>query len=127
MADITPAAGNFFVGFHAISLGNQGFLAVDDVVISVGPLATSEALKRAVGIFPNPSASGVFNVEIHGANAKQALAVEVTNMLGQRVYTGTAKDNFRSEVNLSTLAAGIYTLKVRNGEEYTMQQISIVK
>ena len=127
VADITPAAGNFFVGFHAISLGNQGFLAVDDVVISVGPLATSEALKRAVGIFPNPSASGVFNIEIHGANAKQALAVEVTNMLGQRVYTGTAKDNFRSEVNLSTLAAGIYTLKVRNGEEYTMQQISIVK
>lgn len=41
--------------------------------------------------------------------------------------TGTAKDNFRSEVNLSSLAPGIYNIKVRNGEEYTMQQISIVR
>ena len=126
--DITPAtAGTYYVGFHAISTAYQGFLAVDDVVITAGPLATSEALKRAVSVFPNPSNTGSFNLEIHGANAKQAMAVEVTNMLGQRVYTGTAKDNFRNTVDLSTLASGIYTLKVRNGEEYTQQQISIVK
>ena len=127
VADITPAAGTYYVGFHAISLGDQGFLAVDDLSISAGPLATSEALKRAVSVFPNPSTSGVFNLEIHGANAKQALGVEVTNMLGQRVYIGTAKDNLRTDVDLSSLAAGIYTIKVRNGEEFTMQQISIVK
>ena len=127
VADITTAAGTYYVGFHAISLANQGFLAVDDLTISASPLATSEALKRAVSVFPNPSNSGVFSLEIHGANARQALSVEVTNMLGQRVYTGTAKDNFRSEVDLSSLASGIYSLKVRNGEEYTMQQISIVK
>ncbi|GAB3871306.1 hypothetical protein GCM10028824_20940 [Hymenobacter segetis] len=126
--DITPAtAGNFYVGFHAISQANQGFLAIDDLTISAGPLATSEALKRAVSVFPNPSTTGVFNLEIHGANAKQAMAVEVTNMLGQRVYTGSAKDNFSNSVNLSSLASGIYSIKVRNGEEYTQQQISIVK
>jgi len=125
--DFTPAAGTYYVGFHATSVGDQGFLAVDDVTISAGPLATSEALKRAVSVFPNPSATGVFSLEVHGANAKQALGVEVTNLLGQRVYTGTAKDNFRNDVDLSGLAAGLYSLKVRNGEEYTMQQISIVK
>jgi hypothetical protein len=126
VADIT-AAGTYYVGFHAISQANQGFLAVDDLVITAGPLATSEALKRAVSVFPNPSNTGSFNLEIHGANAKQAMTVEVTNMLGQRVYTGTAKDNFRNTMDLSTLASGIYNLKVRNGEEYTQQQISIVK
>ena len=110
-----------------MSLANQGFLAVDDVMIAASPLATSEALRRAVSVFPNPSTSGMFSVEIHGANAWQALSVEVTNLLGQRVYTGTAKDNFRNDVDLSSLANGIYSLKVRNGEEYTMQQISIVK
>ena len=125
--DLTSVAGTYFVGFHVISSGNQGFLAVDDLMITAGPLATSEALKRAVSVFPNPSTSGVFNLEIHGANAKQALGVEVHNMLGQQVYTGTAKDNFRTNVDLSTLAAGIYIIKVRNGAEYTMQQISIVK
>ncbi|GAB3861912.1 hypothetical protein GCM10028822_41980 [Hymenobacter terrigena] len=126
--DITPAtAGNYYVGFHAISQADQGFLAIDDLSISAGPLATSEALKRAVSVFPNPSNTGVFNLEIHGANAKQAMSVEVTNMLGQRVYTGSAKDNFSNSVNLSSLASGIYSIKVRNGEEYTQQQISIVK
>ncbi|HEX8328458.1 MAG TPA: T9SS type A sorting domain-containing protein [Hymenobacter sp.] len=127
VADITPASGTFFVGFHATSFADQGFLAVDDVMITAGPLATSEALKRAVSVFPNPSATGVFNLEIHGANAKKALNVEVTNMLGQRVYTGMAKDNLRTAVDLSKLASGIYNIKVLNGEEYTMQQISIVK
>jgi hypothetical protein len=127
VADIVAPAGNYYVGFHAISTANQGFLAVDDLTITAGPLATSEALKRAVSVYPNPSNTGSFNLEIHGANAKQAMAVEVTNTLGQRVYTGSAKDNFRNTVDLSSLASGIYILKVRNGEEYTQQQISIVK
>lgn len=127
VADITPASGTYYVGFHATSLANQGFLAIDDLTITASPLATSEALKRAVSVFPNPSNTGSFNLEIHGANAKQAMSVEVTNMLGQRVYTGSAKDNFSNTVDLSTLTSGIYTLKVRNGQEYTQQQISIVK
>lgn len=126
-ADITVPGGTYFVGFHAISPGDRGFLAIDDITISAGPLATSEALKRAVSVFPNPSNTGVFNLEIHGANAKQAMVVEVTNMLGQRVYTGTAKDNFQNSVNLSGLQSGIYSITVRNGQEYTQQQISIVK
>lgn len=126
VADITPANGTFYVGFHATSLANQGFLAIDDLTITASPLATSEALKRAVSVFPNPSNSGQFSLEIHGANAAQ-LAVEVTNLLGQRVYSGTAKDNLRTLVDLSALPSGIYSLKVRNGGEFTMQQISIVK
>jgi hypothetical protein len=69
----------------------------------------------------------VFTLQVQGANAKQVLSVEVTNMLGQGVYTGTARDNFSNTVDLSALASGIYSIKVRNGEEYTQQQISIVK
>ena len=90
-------------------------------------LATSAALRRAVSVFPNPSASGVFTVEVQGANARQGLGVEVTSMLGQRVYTGTAQDNVRTAVDLSSLAPGIYTLILRNGQEYTQQKISIVR
>ena len=53
--------------------------------------------------------------------------MEVTNLLGQRVYSGSAKDNFRNELNLSNLPAGIYSLKVKSGSDYFQQQISIVK
>ena len=89
-------------------------------------LGTSTALQRAVSVFPNPSASGLFNVEIHGANTRQALGVEVLNLLGQRVYTGGAKDDGRTAVDLSGLAAGIYTLTLRSGRESVQQKISIV-
>jgi hypothetical protein len=129
VADIQPSGtgvGLFYVGFHAISAPNQFFLAVDDVSIALIS-ANSSVLTRAVSVYPNPSTSGRFSLDVNNANAKQALAVEVTNSLGQRVYTGSARDNFRNDLDLSGLASGIYTLKVKNGAEYTMQQISIVK
>ena len=90
-------------------------------------LPTSPELQRAVTIYPNPSATGVFNLDIHNANAGGLLGVEVVNQLGQRVYTGSAHDNFTNSVDLSNLAAGLYHLQVRNGEKFTSHQISIVK
>jgi hypothetical protein len=124
-----PAGGSTqYVGFHVISAANQGNLYIDDLsVTAVTVTGTSEALLRAVNVFPNPSASGVFNLAINGANAKQALEVEVTNNLGQRVYVGSARDNFTSQLDLSRLATGLYHLKVKNGDEYMLRQISIVK
>jgi len=90
-------------------------------------LATSKELQRAVTVYPNPSESGIFNLAVQAANAASGLGVEVTNQLGQRVYTGTARDNNTTKLDLSNLAAGIYHLQVRNGQEYTSSQISIVK
>ncbi len=90
-------------------------------------LATSKELQRAITVYPNPSESGIFNLNVQAANAANGLGVEVTNQLGQRVYTGTARDNNTTKLDLSNLAAGIYHLQVRNGEEYTSSQISIVK
>jgi hypothetical protein len=90
-------------------------------------LATSEALKRAVSVFPNPSETGVFTLDIHGANAHQPMSVEVVNLLGQSMYEGTAQDNFSNAVDLSGLAAGIYSLTLRNGQQYFQQKIVIGK
>jgi hypothetical protein len=90
-------------------------------------LATSKELQRAVTVYPNPSESGIFNLAVQAANAASGLGVEVTNQLGQRVYTGTARDNNTNKLDLTNLAPGIYHLQVRNGQEYTSSQISIVK
>ncbi|MDO7877043.1 T9SS type A sorting domain-containing protein [Hymenobacter sp. ASUV-10] len=127
VTDITPATtGTYYIGFHATSAADKFFLAVDDLTVTQ-VLSSSAALTRALTVYPNPSASGQFNLEVRGANATQGLNVEVTNMLGQTVYTGKAKDNFTNSLNLTSLASGIYTLKVKNGNEYSVQQISIVK
>ncbi len=129
VAVFTPGAGTQYVGFHVISAAEQGNLYIDDLSITsaVFTATTSEALLRAVSVFPNPSTTGAFDLEIHGANAKGALSVRVTNTLGQVVYTGTARDNFTNPLNLTTLAPGLYSLQVRNGEETMTRQLAIVK
>ena len=127
VAVMNPGAGTQYVGFHAISAANQGNLYVDDLSISTVLATTSEALLRAVTVFPNPSATGLFDLDIHGANAKGSLEVVVTNALGQRVHTAAARDNATNRLDLSNLAAGIYHLQVRNGDDFMTRTVSIVK
>ncbi len=129
VAVFTPGAGTQYVGFHAISAASQGNLYIDDLTITASTVTatTSAALLQAVTVFPNPSTTGVFDLEIHGANAKSGLSVQVTNVLGQTVYTGTARDNFTNPLNLSSLAPGLYHLQVRNGAETLTRQLAITK
>jgi hypothetical protein len=129
VAVFTPGAGTQYVGFHVISAAEQGNLYIDDLSITsaVFTATTSEALMRAISVFPNPSTTGAFDLEIHGANAKGALSVRVTNTLGQQVYSGTARDNFTNQLNLTNLAPGLYSLQVRNGDETMTRQLAIVK
>ena len=116
-----------YVGFHVKSAADQGNLYIDDVSVTSGvyTATTSEALLQAVAVFPNPSATGVFTLEVHGANATAALEVQVSNVLGQRVFAGTARDNATTKLDLSHLAPGLYHLRVRNGDETLVRQLSI--
>jgi hypothetical protein len=129
VAVFTPGAGTQYVGFHVFSDANQGNLYIDDLNItaSVVTATSSAALLRAVTVFPNPSTTGTFDLEVHGAQAKGSLGVLVTNTLGQQVYTGTARDNYTNRLDLSSLAPGIYHLQVRNGDETMTRQLAIVK
>jgi Secretion system C-terminal sorting domain len=89
--------------------------------------ATRDArLARAISVYPNPSA-GHFTLNLNGAGAQQGLQVEVLNQLGQCVYAGAARDNFRNELNLEQLAAGLYHLKVSRGGSYAVSNLTIQK
>ncbi|WP_197076979.1 T9SS type A sorting domain-containing protein [Hymenobacter terrenus] len=90
------------------------------------PLSTSEALSRALSLYPNPTA-GVVTLEVRGANANGKPEVQVTNLLGQTVHTSALQDNSRHELNLSHLAKGLYLVRVQTGTEFTTRQLAITK
>jgi len=120
---VAPLAG----GAAPTDVAGQGFGRFMLEAIVSTTTATSPELMRAVTVYPNPSTSGVFNLAINGANAQKGLEVEVVNTLGQRVYAGTARDNFTTTLDLSNLANGLYHLKIKNGDEYMQRQLSVVK
>ena len=126
---VLAGGGTQYVGFHVISAAGQGNLYIDDLTITATTVTatTSAALLQAVTVFPNPSTTGVFDLEIHGANARGALGVQVINALGQVVYTGTARDNFTTPLNLAGLVPGLYHLQVRNGDETMTRQLAIMR
>ncbi|OWP62115.1 hypothetical protein CDA63_15815 [Hymenobacter amundsenii] len=125
---ITPTvSGNYYIGFHAYSDRDKYVLAVDDLNITSSVVTgTSSALQQAINLYPNPTA-GKLTLEVRGANAKNGLQVEVTNMLGQRVHTATVRDNVTSQIDLSGLANGMYVVKVRNGNDYMVRNVSVQK
>ncbi|GAB2956240.1 hypothetical protein GCM10027048_22730 [Hymenobacter coalescens] len=102
--------------------GNFGQYMIEAVLnVTTG---VSKALDNAVALYPNPSSNGEVTLQVSGAQAA-GLQVEITNTLGQRVYTGTARDNFRNQLNLSHLANGMYVLKLKAGDQYMLRNLSI--
>jgi hypothetical protein len=119
---VAPTSGNYYIGFHAISSVDQFYLWVDDVSISQVLATNSPEFDRAISVYPNPS-TGVFML---ATSTKGAMQVEVTNLLGQLVHTASLVNNRDQQpVDLSKLAAGIYHMKVKNGDEYTLRKLVI--
>ncbi|AIZ63100.1 hypothetical protein PK28_04275 [Hymenobacter sp. DG25B] len=126
VAVIEPATtGSYYVGFHTTTETGHLFMYVKNVqVVAAEVTAASGALARAISAYPNPAADQLL-LEVRGANAKGALQVEIVNMLGQRVYAGTAHDNFINRLNVASLASGRYILKVQSANGYAVRAIQI--
>ncbi|MBC6612587.1 choice-of-anchor J domain-containing protein [Hymenobacter sp. BT507] len=117
--------GTYYVGMHVISAANSFRLSIDDVTLTAGPLAVNQALSQAVAAYPNPT-SGLLNVDLRSSKARQAQAT-VVNSLGQTVLTRTLSTKQPDQLDLATLAAGIYTLKLDLDGETAVKRISVQK
>ncbi|MDO7873980.1 T9SS type A sorting domain-containing protein [Hymenobacter sp. ASUV-10] len=101
--------------------------ALDGVV--TGTRNNSAAVQKALSVYPNPSNSGIFTVQLN-SGLKANTAVRVTDALGRTVYNRTL--NSASSVNtsavmldLSAQKAGLYTLEVRTAEGTAQQKLVI--
>ncbi len=80
-----------------------------------------ESKKVVVDIYPNP-ASDVLNIELQEAGKKYE--IQLVDIQGQLVYKSEVR-NQKSEINISSLANGIYLLTLQNAEQKTSVKIIV--
>jgi hypothetical protein len=81
-------------------------------------VGVEEMEKENITVYPNP-ATNKFTVDLAGSEKAN---IELFNLVGQRVYNGTATD--KAEINVTNFRAGIYMLKVsQNGKVYTSKVV----
>lgn len=92
------------------------------------PTKNSE-VQKALSVFPNPSNSGIFTVQLDGG-LKANSSVHVTDALGRTVYNRTLNNASSVTANgltldLSAQKAGLYTLEIRTVEGNAQQKLVI--
>lgn len=96
-----------------------------EAVLSPVLAAKAAGKQPPVQVFPNPSASGRFELELSGSAAAQPLELAVRNLLGQPVYRGQARVQGRTVLDLSQLPAGVYLLQLGQGPQSRQQRLVI--
>ncbi|MFD2720784.1 beta strand repeat-containing protein [Hymenobacter monticola] len=106
-------------GYTVVVTGASGCSAT-----SVASVVTSAATATRNGVtlrvYPTPSADGHLTVELRGLSAKTA-PLTVLNALGQVVHASTTAGS--ATLNLSNLAAGVYTVRVLTAAGVLTQRV----
>ncbi|MDQ2770456.1 MAG: T9SS type A sorting domain-containing protein, partial [Bacteroidota bacterium] len=86
------------------------------------------ALQNALSVYPNPSNSGVFSVNL-GANLKAGALVTVVDALGRQVKSQTLSAATvgaqRFSLDLSGQKTGVYTLQIRTDGGIATQKLVV--
>jgi thiol-disulfide isomerase/thioredoxin len=122
-ADIWPLAN---VGSFETAFSSAGFSPAPTACSAVA--STEELTLTDAQIFPNPSAG---NVSVRFNNAVSSdVTIEVTNMVGQIVYSSSTSSVAGSnayDLNLADLNDGQYIVKIDNGQTQTIAKVQISK
>lgn len=98
----------YFLSFEGSATGNLSF-KYKEVTETAG---LNDLNKASFSIYPNPSADR--NVTInHNLDAKGT--VNIYSLTGARVYTGELDNTGAQSLNLSSLSAGMYIVKIDSG------------
>lgn len=110
-------------GTGAVVAGsNQINVRYDNInIMKLTGVGVNENTTQAVSVFPNPN-NGIFTISAIENNS----SVEVYNVIGENVYSSNlVKGN--NSINLSTLAAGSYVVKVMSGTRAINKHVVINK
>ena len=124
--DVIPLGTTNAVGYVGSITDPQG---VGGMYISqtAGVLAArNAALQNTLSVYPNPSADGVFNVNL-GSTLKAGAQLTVVDALGRTVKTSTLNatqiGSKTFTLDLSTEKTGVYTLQIRTDAGIATQKL----
>ncbi|MFN0049275.1 MAG: T9SS type A sorting domain-containing protein, partial [Cytophagales bacterium] len=100
--------------------GNRVSVIVNEDAVT----STTEASLTNLRIYPNPSESGIFNIDLPNANSTTSF--EVFNSIGNPILHSSAKPFASSAlIDLSSTSSGIYFLKISNGSNVVIKKIVV--
>ncbi|KAA9333109.1 T9SS type A sorting domain-containing protein [Hymenobacter busanensis] len=101
-------------------------LGIDVSLLAVSATRNTE-LANAIAAYPNP-ASGSFTLNLPALKGERSANLTLLNTLGQQVQVRTLPleaAGTQTQVDVSTLAAGVYTLRVQAGTQVATKQIVV--
>ncbi|SMC51831.1 T9SS type A sorting domain-containing protein [Moheibacter sediminis] len=97
---------------------NEIYGEIEDYLVQVGTMAVSDLNKNVSAVYPNPVIDN-FNVNLSSKFNANNVTVTVTDLAGRTVKTfGSA-----SSYNVSDLAAGVYVVKITDGQNTETKKI----
>ncbi|MDW3645765.1 MAG: T9SS type A sorting domain-containing protein [Bacteroidia bacterium] len=82
-----------------------------------------------VKVFPNPSTSGTFTLQLDKLQADESLEIVVYNLIGKKIQSfriQTQQGYFQQEVKLGNMAKGIYMLQIVKGDQKITKRLSYI-
>ncbi|MBL7911238.1 MAG: T9SS type A sorting domain-containing protein [Bacteroidia bacterium] len=117
---VTPAISTVYNVVGTNALGCNTNTSVTVFVVVCTNIQTQAASLNKVSIYPNPTA-GEFTLELTNGLSK---AIEVMDVTGRIVLTTTTA-NDKTDINLSTLANGVYYVRVASNN--SVEVLKIIK
>jgi hypothetical protein len=132
--DVMDANAQGFAGYVTDANNNDGgiFKTVTPGTGSwqwaLGTRQNNSAVQQALSVYPNPSADGVFTMNLK-SGLKAGTQVVVFDAVGRQVYSrelnATAVSSQKASIDLSQQKAGIYTLELRTAEGTAQQKLVV--
>jgi hypothetical protein len=123
ISTLTPDT--MYVLFSASSLDHKpkagSVLWIDDVTTTLLTGVEDLSADMKINMYPNPS-NGVFSIEHKSRNEQK---IEIFNVLGEQVHSGSNATQPFYHVNLSGSAKGIYFVRVTEGSHSHTQKIIV--
>jgi len=112
--------------------GNPALFSFETVVVRVikkkknTATVYSHEFEREIIVYPNPSSDGLFTINVTEVDEEEdIIALRISNMNGNSVYTTQAKSLRMHELNLSHLPKGMYLMQIVQSDKSAVKKLII--